>query len=319
MLHRLLRLALPVAAGLAVLAAVTAELGYLKESAAMGLLALAGALTAGHLRLDGLERRMAAVARQGRQRGAEQERLASLLERNRDTVRRQAGRVRRELAMVHRHLDQLPSDTAYLQRLVAHTADPSLPLPALGGWAATARSVLAIVEEIQRAPGPVTVVDCGSGSSTVLEALLLKQRGAGGRVYALEADPTFGEETRGYLQAHGAEEFGVVVDAPVTEVVLPDGARTPWYDVSTLPDIGEIDIVFVDGPIGSIAPQARYPAFPLLADRLADGALVVLDDTNRPDEKAILRRWVEEQHAGRRLVVTRTVGRATLLRVARAD
>jgi predicted O-methyltransferase YrrM len=190
-------------------------------------------------------------------------------------------------------------------------------LPALGGWAATARSVLAIVEEIQRAPGPVTVLDCGSGSSTVLDALLLKQRGAGGHVYALEADPAFAAETRGYLRAHGAEDFGTVVDAPVTEVVLPDGDRAPWYDVAALPDIGQVDVLFVDGPIGSIAHHARYPAFPLLADRLADGALVVLDDTNRPDEKEIVRRWVEEEHAGRRLTVLRTHGRATLLRVSR--
>ncbi len=319
MLHRLLRLALPVAAGLALLGAITAELGLLKEGAALAWLALALAMLSIHLRLDGLERRMATVARQGRQRGAEQERLASLLDRNRDVVRRQSDRVRRELAGVRRHLDQLPSDTVYLERLVAHTADPSVPLPALGGWAATARTVLAVVDEIQRAPGPVTILDCGSGSSTVLDALLLKQRGAGGRVYALDADPTFAEETRGYLSAHGAEGFGVVVDAPLTDVVLPDGSTAPWYDLGGLPDIGEVDILFVDGPIGTIADLARYPAFPLLADRLADGALVVLDDTNRPDEKEIVRRWLAEEHSGRRLSLVRTHGRATLLRVTRTD
>ncbi len=319
MLHRLLRLALPVAAGIALLAAVTAEFGYAREAAGLGLLALSLALAAGHLRLDKLERRMAAVARQGRQRGAEQERLAGLLDRNRDVVRRQGERVRREIAGVRHHLDQLPSDTAYLQRLVAQTADPSAPLPALGGWAATARSILAIVDEIQKAPGPVTVVDCGSGSSTVLDALLLKQRGAGGHVYALEADPGFAEETRGYLRAHGAESHGAVVDAPITDLTLPDGSTAPWYDLAQLPDIGEIDVLFVDGPIGTIADEARYPAFPLLADRLGDGALVVLDDTNRPDEKKIVRRWLEEEYAGRRLTQPRTHGRATLLRVVRTS
>ncbi len=319
MLHRLLRLALPVAAGIALLAAVTVEFGYTREAAGLGLLALAIALAAGHLRLDKLERRMALVARQGRQRGAEQERLSAQLDRNRDVVRRQSERVRREIQGVRRHLDQLPSDTAYLQRLVAQTADPAAPLPALGGWAATARSILAIVDEIQRAPGPLTVLDCGSGSSTVLDALLLKQRGAGGHVYALEADPGFADETRAYLRAHGAEGYGVVDDAPLTAVTLPAGSTAPWYDLAHLPETSEIDVLFVDGPIGTIADQARYPAFPLLADRLADGALVVVDDTNRPDEKKIVRRWLEEEHAGRRLTRPRNHGRATLLRVTRTS
>ncbi len=319
MLLRLLRLALPVAAGIAVLGAITAEFGNMREATALGLLALAMALVAIHLRMDWMERRMALVARQGRQRGAEQERLASLLDRNRDVVRRQGERVRRDVAGVRRHLDQLPSDTVYLERLLAQIADPSVPLPALGGWAATARTVLAMVEEIQRAPGPVTILDCGSGSSTVLDALLLKQRGLGGHVYALDADAAFAEDTRGYLRAHGADEFAVVVDAPLIEVALADGSTVPWYDLTRLPDIGEVDILFVDGPIGALAEQARYPAFPLLADRLADGALVVVDDTNRRDEKEIVRRWLTEEYAGRRLTLLRTHGRATLLRVVRTD
>jgi hypothetical protein len=319
MLLRLLRLALPVAAVIALLGAITAEFGHLQEGAALGLLALTIALAAIHLRMDWMERRMALVARQGRQRGAEQERLASLLDRNRDVVRRQTERVRQDLQGVRRHLDQLPSDTAYLHRLVADAADPAQPLPALGGWAATARTVLAITDEIRRAPGPVTILDCGSGTSTVLDALLLKQRAAGGHVYALDADPVFGEETRRYLRAHGAQDYGIVVDAPLIEVTLADGTTTPWYDLSDLPDIGEIDILFVDGPIGGIAEQARYPAFPLLADRLADGALVVLDDTTRKDEKQIVRRWLGEEYAGRRLTLVRVEGRATLLRVTRVS
>ena len=134
MLHRILRLALPVAAGLALLAAVTADLGYLREATAVGLLAFAFALLSVHLRLDSMERRMAAVARQGRQRGAEQETLARRLDRNRNAarrqserVRRQTERVRREVIGVRRRLDELPSDTAYLQRLVSATADPAPP------------------------------------------------------------------------------------------------------------------------------------------------------------------------------------------------
>ena len=110
-----------------------------------------------------------------------------------------------------------------------------------------------------------------------------------------------------------------MVDAPLVDVTLPDGSTSPWYDLAKLPDIGEIDVLLVDGPIGAIAEQARYPAFPLLADRLADGGLVVLDDTNRPEEQEVVRRWLEEEYAGRRLVQARAHGRATLLRVTRTS
>ena len=319
MLHRLLRLALPIAAGIALLAAVTAEFGYAREATGLGLLALAIALAAGHLRLDKLERRMALVARQGRQRGAEQERLAALLDRNRDVVRRQGEHVRREIAGVRRHLDQLPSDTAYLQRLVAQTADPAAPLPALGGWAATARSIL---DDRRRDPESARPGDRARLRLGVVDRArraAAPAARAGGHVYALEADPEFAEETRGYLRAHGADEYGAVVDAPLTDVTLPDGSTVPWYDLARLPDIGEIDILFVDGPIGTVADQARYPAFPLLADRLADGALIVVDDTNRRDEKQIVRRWLDEEYAGRRVTRLRTHGRATLLRVVRTS
>ena len=39
---------------------------------------------------------------------------------------------------------------------------------------------------------------------------------------------------------------------------------------------------------------ARYPALPVLADRLAEGAYILLDDTERDDEQEILNRWIHE-------------------------
>lgn len=315
--ERLARFDLPSAALLAVLGGLAALAGHPGLGIAAGGLALGVGLLGLHLRLTVIEERLGSAVRAGQRAGETSGRALALAERQAEAQRRQRARLRRDLEGLRRHLDTLPGDTAYLHRLVAGVADPATPLPLLGGWAVTARTVLVVVEEIQRAPGPVTIVDCGSGSSTVLEALTLAARGAGGHVYALESDPAFAEQTRGYLRAHGAEDHGVVIDAPLVDVTLPDGVTTPWYDLSGLPDIGEIDILLVDGPIGTLADQARFPAFPLLADRLADGALVVLDDTNRTDEKQIVRRWAEADYSGRRLRPVGTQGRCTLLRVVR--
>ena len=38
----------------------------------------------------------------------------------------------------------------------------------------------------------------------------------------------------------------------------------------------------------------RYPALPLLHLHLAEHALILLDDTNRPDERLIAQRWLAE-------------------------
>jgi predicted O-methyltransferase YrrM len=310
MRERLEGLGLPVGAALCGVGGVLAVLDQIGPAL---LLALAGL----GLGLADLHLRLGAMASSAARAEEHLELLGATTRGTSRVVRRQVRRVRHDLQRTRKHLDQLPSDTAYLQRLLNEVADPTTPLPPLGGWAATARSVLAIADEIRLRPGPVTVLDCGSGASTVLAALLLRARGHGGHVYALESDLAFAEETRGRLRAHGVADLGTVVDAPLADVTLPDGGSARWYDLSGLRDVGEIDVLFVDGPIGTVADQARYPAFPMLAGRLADGALVIVDDTNRPDEKAIVRRWLESEHDGRALTLEGVQGRATLLRASK--
>ncbi len=304
MKDRLARLGLPAAAALSIATAVLAAIGHLAAAVAVLGVALAVALVGLHLRLS-------MVLREQRARST---RMQKALADHEATVRRQTGVVRGDIAAARVHLDTLPSDIVYLQRLLDAVTPDDRPLPALGHWAATTRSVLAIAEEIRRLGRPVTILDVGSGSSTVLAALVVRARGLGGQVWALDADPAFAEETRGYLRDHGVDEFATVVDAPLIDVDLPDGSTALWYDLAGLPDIGPVDILFVDGPIGALASQVRYPAFPLLADRLREGALVVLDDTDRADERAIVRRWLGMEASGRRLEKDRVQGRATLMR-----
>jgi hypothetical protein len=81
-----------------------------------------------------------------------------------------------------------------------------------------------------------------------------------------------------------------------------------------------IDLLLVDGPPAYAAGHAlaRYPALPVLGDRLASGATVVLDDAERPGEQEVLRRWEREtgldfdRRAGRAgVAVARTGGAVT--------
>ncbi|MFB9659176.1 O-methyltransferase [Glycomyces mayteni] len=171
-----------------------------------------------------------------------------------------------------------------------HDIDPGRALPHTQGWAAGVDLARYLYTQV-REHGRTRVLECGSGSSTVLFAYALRALGTG-RAVALEHEPRFAEITRGMLRERGLEEWAEVVDAPLVDVALA-GESWRWYDPQAVP-AGEFDLLVVDGPPGSTGPQARYPAVPVLYEHLAPGALVVLDDAFRPEERATAERWAAE-------------------------
>jgi predicted O-methyltransferase YrrM len=168
------------------------------------------------------------------------------------------------------------------------------PLPPSRGWAASPDLLLAYVGEIL-SHKPDLVVECGSGLSTLWAALALETIGGQGRVVALEHDAAYGEQTRVTLARHGVAHRADVRHAPIGEVELPGGRAQPWYDLAAAADLDGIGVLLVDGPIGALGPQARYPAMPLLRDRMAAGAVVILDDASRPEEQEVLKHWLADQ------------------------
>ena len=113
-----------------------------------------------------------------------------------------------------------------------------------------------------------------------------------GELTAVEHDPDFAARTRRELELQGLDGVATVVEAPLAQVRV-GGAGWTWYDLpGGLPSA--IGLLFVDGPPGTTGPQARYPALPLLGSRLAPGAVLVLDDADRPDEQEIVKRWQSE-------------------------
>ena len=220
----------------------------------------------------------------------------------------------RQLAGV---VDSLPSQVVELQRRYDQLVTVEDPMPGFGSWAATAPAVLGMVDHVLSDAHREIVLECGSGSSTIWLAAAFRKRGHG-HVVALEHDPGFAEETRRRLAVHGLSAWATVLDTPLVEQTTPDGVTRPWYaiDGAALPE--RVDILFVDGPPGNTSPLARYPAWPLLGDRMAMDALVVLDDTHRAEERRIRDRWIGEPRGGRALRVARVVGRTTFLQVVPA-
>jgi hypothetical protein len=166
---------------------------------------------------------------------------------------------------------------------------PRRPMPPSRGWAAAPTSLLEYIGHVlERKPG--TVVECGSGVSSVWVGYALESIGSGHCV-ALEHDAHYAEVTRSEIERHGLSAWVEVRTAPLKRVTVGEN-EYDWYDLSCVDDLHDIDVVFVDGPPGATGPAARYPAMPLLRDRCTDDAVFILDDAARPEEKEILNMWV---------------------------
>jgi predicted O-methyltransferase YrrM len=178
------------------------------------------------------------------------------------------------IAPLDRLLEQLdlPSDLAY---------DPL--------WSAAPDFLSLIADHVLNAH-PANIVECSSGTSSVILAACCRQLGHG-KVLSLENGADHAERTRAELDRLGLSGLASVIDAPLRPTFV--GAQEfNWYDLDGL-DIERIDMLVVDGPPGFLQPLSRLPALPRLANRLVAGATVFLDDAARPDERIIATRWVE--------------------------
>lgn len=238
-----------------------------------------------------------------------------------DAHRAESGADRENIAKLSRDLYQVlvavqrtPSTTQELGRLYDKYVHHDHPMPELGDWAMTPSTLIWIVDRIASTPMR-SILECGSGSSTVWFAAALEARGGEGHVVSLESSAEFAAQTREQLERAGLAHRATVLHAPLVETTLPGRDPQPWFDTSGLPDgLSDIDLLFVDGPVGGIAHEARFPAFPLLSDRLSPDAIVVLDDTVRPDEMQIAEQW---QHApGRHVELLARMDRALAFTVA---
>jgi predicted O-methyltransferase YrrM len=165
------------------------------------------------------------------------------------------------------------------------------PLPPLGGPALTPDSAATLLGVInQQRPG--LIVELGSGVSTLICAHALRQLGSG-KVISLDHDSQYAAVTRANLRRHGLQDWAEVRVAPIEPTTI-DNKTWQWYATAQLEQAGPIDLLIVDGPPKGVQEHARYPAARVLFDRLAPTCTILLDDTNRRDEREIVRLWQRE-------------------------
>ena len=166
-----------------------------------------------------------------------------------------------------------------------HRATLSLMSLAWGNFGYTAslsylRRIGRLVEDSEG-----TILECGSGLTTLLVGALARRRGR--PVVVLEHDHQWYRRMAGLCQRLGLDNVAIHY-AP-----LVDHGGFDWYRVpAQLPE--SFSLVICDGPPGKIR-GGRYGLFPVLGGRLARDALIVLDDTHRKSERAVIHRWRRER------------------------
>jgi predicted O-methyltransferase YrrM len=166
---------------------------------------------------------------------------------------------------------------------------PRLPFPPMRLWAASP-DFLVIVLRLIRQYQPQTVVELGSGVSSLISAYTLEGN-TSGQLISLDHEAEFAQITQETLQAHQLDAWGRVIHAPLHPMTL-NGQTYNWYDAAALAPITGIDLLIVDGPPSTLGTGARFPALPMLYEKLNPGAFILIDDAKRPDDSHNVEAWL---------------------------
>ena len=134
-----------------------------------------------------------------------------------------------------------------------------------------------------------TILECGSGATTLLIGSLLHQEDR--RIIVLEHD----QDWHAYLSCI-ANQLGLD-NVTLLHTPLVNYGNFEWYDIEKALDEEciekDIGLVICDGPPGK-TPGGRYGLMPIAGGMFSDHCVVLLDDTHRKAEQTIIENWRRE-------------------------
>lgn len=162
----------------------------------------------------------------------------------------------------------------------------------LGTWTIGADSIdlLRRFIEVER---PRTVLEFGSGVSTVCLAFFMAELVPEGRLISIEQSEDELERTRQLVDQTPTHVPVHMLHAPL-EQRSTDGMSVSTYgidpvDLRHVLDGASVDMVFIDGPAAESG--ARFATYPLVRELVRSGALVLMDDAFRDGELGAAQRW----------------------------
>ena len=141
-----------------------------------------------------------------------------------------------------------------------------------------------------------TIVEFGSGISTIAISYLIKQKGLNVKLISFDHDSKWQEViTSQYLKDNSSEIQMVHAPLSITTNGINKGQR--WYDegvVNKTLKNHKLDMIIIDGPPGETNEFARYPAIGAVKKYLNEDGIVVVDDIHRPDERRLVEDLISE-------------------------
>jgi predicted O-methyltransferase YrrM len=191
------------------------------------------------------------------------------------------GTLRDQFRQVGQRLARLDEQVRQTQGLVQLTPyEHPYPMPFGGGWALTADAAALLAREIAL-NAPNTIVELGSGVSSVLIGRMLKQAGRG-RLISLDHDPHWAEQTRRHIRASALEDYVQVLDAPLARQRFGEREYL-WYRLpQQIEQAAEIDLLIVDGPPAALDPKACPATLPCLPSNPGSPRAPYLHRRRRP-------------------------------------
>ena len=178
-------------------------------------------------------------------------------------------------------LDNLRRQMACVAELQSGIPGP-VPFGKLGGWAISADALAIVARDIRKRRSP-TVVEFGSGASTIVLAALLQAMGEG-RLITIEHDFDYLKLVDRDLFTYGLKSFVDLRHLPMVSFsAAPPFAACHSYDLCQLD--AEFDVALVDGPItAKFGAATRLAPLEWCVSRLNPGGSIYLDDAERAEE-----------------------------------
>lgn len=144
-----------------------------------------------------------------------------------------------------------------------------------------------------------TIVECGSGISTLYIAKILKSNSAeNGMIYSIDHDEEWIKILQKYIYDLEIDSNVKLIHAPL-KPFKNDFKSVHWYDQVILTNeikSTNIDQLIVDGPpaYNKVIEYSRYPVISFFKEKLSNNFSVFLDDTDRNAENKIIKEWAKD-------------------------
>lgn len=144
-----------------------------------------------------------------------------------------------------------------------------------------------------------SIIEFGSGLSTIFMALVIKKFSLPTKIISIESEKVWTDRMEKKISEMDLSSIITIV--PAILMPIPSlGEENNWYDLSQLPDAilnsSPFDMVVIDGPpaYNESISLSRFMAVPFVSNLLDDNYSIFLDDANRKGEKMVMSMWKQQ-------------------------